>query len=81
MCDFAVGLSRQLNGSVIPSERKFYLEPASLMDKGWFFFGYTDFKLFKLSILNILVHIYFRLTYLKILSEIVSLAFKQVLIT
>lgn len=22
MCDFAVGLSRQLNGSVIPSERK-----------------------------------------------------------
>lgn len=38
MCDFAVGLSRQLNGSVIPSERKFYLEPASLMDKGWFFF-------------------------------------------
>lgn len=23
MCDFAVGLSRQLNGSVIPSEREF----------------------------------------------------------
>lgn len=22
MCDFAVGLSRQLNGSIIPSERK-----------------------------------------------------------
>jgi len=25
MCDFAVGLSRQLNGSVIPSEREFLL--------------------------------------------------------
>lgn len=23
MCDFAVGLSRQLNGSIIPSEREF----------------------------------------------------------
>jgi aldehyde dehydrogenase family 7 member A1 len=23
MCDYAVGLSRQLNGSIIPSERKF----------------------------------------------------------
>lgn len=25
MCDYAVGLSRQLNGSVIPSERKIML--------------------------------------------------------
>lgn len=27
MCDFAAGLSRQINGSVIPSERKDDLEP------------------------------------------------------
>lgn len=26
MCDFSVGLSRQLNGSVIPSERKLNLD-------------------------------------------------------
>jgi hypothetical protein len=25
MCDYAVGLSRQLNGSIIPSERKTFL--------------------------------------------------------
>lgn len=25
MCDYAVGLSRQLNGSIIPSERKFLI--------------------------------------------------------
>jgi len=24
MCDYAVGLSRQLNGSIIPSERKIF---------------------------------------------------------
>lgn len=27
MCDFAVGLSRQLNGSIIPSERKLKFLP------------------------------------------------------
>jgi hypothetical protein len=25
MCDYAVGLSRQLNGSIIPSERKTFV--------------------------------------------------------
>lgn len=35
MCDFCVGLSRQLNGSIIPSERELQLNFYSF---GFFFF-------------------------------------------